>query len=75
VQVEAVAKFAGIGLSAIDIRYSAQVKSPAPASDSARLLRETDALAEVHNTVRAGVPVRLLPESARRIGPQGAGSR
>jgi uncharacterized OsmC-like protein len=62
VQVEAVAEFAGIGLSATDIRYRAQVKSPAPASDIARLLRETDAVAEVHNTVRAGVPVRLLPE-------------
>lgn len=30
--------------------------------DIARLLRETDAVAEVHNTLRKGVPVQLLTQ-------------
>ncbi|MNY44909.1 OsmC-like protein [compost metagenome] len=58
-RVEASAEFAGIGLAARDIRYSAAILSTAPPEDIARLLRETDAVAEVHNTIRAGVPVIL----------------
>jgi organic hydroperoxide reductase OsmC/OhrA len=50
-EVEASAEFPGVGLAATNIRYRAEV---------AKLLRETDAVAEVHNTVRAGVPVELL---------------
>jgi organic hydroperoxide reductase OsmC/OhrA len=62
VEVEATAEFPGIGLAATNIRYRATVSSPASASEIARLLRETDAVAEVHNTIRAGVPVqRVLP--------------
>ena len=60
VEVEALAEFAGIGLAASNIRYRASVKSPDSAEAVARLLRETDAVAEVHNTLRQGVPVRLL---------------
>lgn len=59
VEVEATANFPGIGLAATEIRYCAQVDSPAGAEAIARLLQETDAVAEVHNTVRAGVPVEL----------------
>ncbi len=59
VEVEASADFPGIGLAATNIRYHAQVHSPAPAAQIERLLRETDAVAEVHNTLRAGVPVTL----------------
>lgn len=61
-QVEATAEFPGVGLAATNIRYRAAVKSSASAEAIAQLLRETDAVAEVHNTVRAGVPVELLPE-------------
>jgi organic hydroperoxide reductase OsmC/OhrA len=57
--VEASAEFAGIGLAATDIRYRATVESTASTADIERLLRETDAVAEIHNTVRAGVPVTL----------------
>lgn len=60
VEVEACAEFPGIGLAATNISYRAHVHSSAPAADIQRLLRETDAVAEVHNTVRAGVPVRLV---------------
>ncbi len=64
VEVQAQATFAGIGLAASDISYSARVQSNASDTDIERLLRETDAVAEVHNTVRAGVPVRLRHDSA-----------
>jgi len=60
-QVEAVAEFEGVGVAARNIRYKASVQSSASPDDIARLLRETDAVAEVHNTLRAGVPVELLP--------------
>lgn len=59
-EVEASAEFAGVGLAASHITYRAKVTSPAPPSDIERLLRETDAVAEVHNTVRAGVPVQRV---------------
>jgi organic hydroperoxide reductase OsmC/OhrA len=61
-EVEATAEFPGVGLAATHIRYRAVVKSSASAQAIAQLLRETDAVAEVHNTVRAGVPVELLRE-------------
>jgi organic hydroperoxide reductase OsmC/OhrA len=57
--VQASAEFAGVGLAASDIRYTAAIRSAASAEDIARLLRETDAVAEVHNTIRTGVPVLL----------------
>jgi len=60
VEVEARADFPGVGLAATNICYHAVVKSSASAEAIAQLLRETDAVAEVHNTVRAGVPVELL---------------
>lgn len=58
--VEATAEFPGVGMAATNIRYRAVVKSSASAEAISQLLRETDAVAEVHNTVRAGVPVELL---------------
>ena len=60
VEVEATALFPGIGLAATDIRYRVRVDSPADAATVANLIRHTDAVAEVHNTLRAGVPVTLL---------------
>ena len=60
VEVEAGAEFPGVGLAATDIRYRVHVSSPASSSVVAQLVRETDSVAEVHNTVRAGVPVELV---------------
>ncbi len=60
VEVEAMARFDGVGLAASDIRYRVCVDSPADAAAVADLIRHTDAVAEVHNTVRAGVPVVLV---------------
>jgi organic hydroperoxide reductase OsmC/OhrA len=58
-EVEASADFPGVGLAATNIRYRVRVESSASEADVARLVRETDAVAEVHNTLRAGVPVEL----------------
>jgi organic hydroperoxide reductase OsmC/OhrA len=63
VEVEATADFPGVGLAATDIRYRAKVSSPAAPTAIAELLRQTDAVAEVHNTVRTGVPVTLVADS------------
>jgi organic hydroperoxide reductase OsmC/OhrA len=60
-EVEASAEFPGVGLAATNIRYRAKIESSAPPDEVARLLRETDAVAEVHNTLRVGVPVELIP--------------
>jgi organic hydroperoxide reductase OsmC/OhrA len=60
VEVEALATFAGVGLAASEVRYRAKVESTASPELVAQLLRETDAVAEVHNTLRKGVPVQLL---------------
>ncbi len=61
-QVEATAEFPGVGLAATNIRYRAIVQSSASAEVLAQLLRETDAVAEVHNTLRAGIPVELVSQ-------------
>ncbi|HEY9109969.1 MAG TPA: OsmC family protein [Roseateles sp.] len=61
VEVEASAEFDGIGLAARDVRYRARVESPASPELIEQLLRETDAVAEVHNTLRAGAQVHRLP--------------
>ena len=63
-EVEANADFEGVGLAAKNIRYRARVVSSAPAAEVTRLLRETDAVAEIHNTLRASTMVRLEPWSA-----------
>jgi len=61
VEVEASADFEGVGLAAKNIGYRARVVSSSSDAEVARLLRETDAVAEIHNTLRAGVAVRLEP--------------
>jgi organic hydroperoxide reductase OsmC/OhrA len=72
VEVEASAEFPGIGLAATNVRYRARVSSSASPHDVATLLRVTDAVAEVHNTLRAGVAVHLESTptaSAHQPGP------
>ena len=59
VEVKASAEFPGIGLAATNIVYHAKVSSRAAPAEIAELLRVTDAVAEIHNTVRSGVPVTL----------------
>ena len=61
VEVEASADFDGIGLAARNVEYRARIASPASPEQIEQLLGETDAVAEVHNTLRAGAAVRRLP--------------
>lgn len=59
VVVEVAAEFGARGEPARRITYSARVESDAPAADIETLLRETDAVAEVQNTLRTGIAVDL----------------
>jgi uncharacterized OsmC-like protein len=61
VEVEASAEFAGIGLAATNVSYRARVESAAPPDQIVQLLRETDAVADVHNTLRSPIAVTLVP--------------
>jgi uncharacterized OsmC-like protein len=59
-EVVATAQFNEVGLAAESVTYSARVDSSAPPAELERLLSETDRLAEIHNTLRAGCPVRRV---------------
>ena len=67
VEVEASALFPTAGAAATGIRYRAKVSSPAPASAVADLLRHTDSVSEVHNTIRAGAAVTLVTETRGEV--------
>ena len=59
VAVDVVSEFGAAGEPARRIRYSANVESDASPAEIAALLQHTDAVAEVHNTLRAGIAVEL----------------
>ncbi len=59
-EVVAKGQFNGVGLAAEAVTYAARVDSSASAEDLERLLRETDRLAEIHNTLRAGCSVQRV---------------
>ena len=60
-EVVAKAQFNGVGLAAQAVTYAARVESPsASAEELEQLLRETDRLAEIHNTLRAGCSVQRI---------------
>lgn len=67
VEVEVTGHFDGPGEPAKDIRYTAAVRSSGRRDDVLALMRHTDTVAEIHNTLRLGMPVVLaaceaLPE-------------
>ena len=70
VEVEAMAEFPGVGMAAENVRYRAKVSSPAPAGAIAELLRQTDAVAEVHNTLRSATAVTLVAQASVAEGPE-----
>jgi uncharacterized OsmC-like protein len=65
IEVEVSGSFGGEGVIAYGIRYRPRVKSPAPSAQVEELLRFTDTVAEIQNTLRAGVPVELSLEAER----------
>ena len=77
VEVEAQARFPGRGVGAADVRYSAKVASAAPAEAVHKLLRDTDDVAEIHRSLRAGTSVGFevpVPRPQRHAAPADAGA-
>ena len=59
-EVEVQGLFGRRGEPAREIRYSVRASSPDDATEVASLLRMTDTVAEVQNTLRLGLPVELI---------------
>ena len=59
VEVEVTGTFGNPGEPARDIRYRVQVHANAPQSTIDDLIRATDSVTEIQNTLRAGCAVRL----------------
>jgi organic hydroperoxide reductase OsmC/OhrA len=60
VRVEVSGTFGSPGDPARDISYRVQVQANAPQATIDELIRRTDALTEIQNTLRSGCAVRLL---------------
>ncbi|GAB3837706.1 OsmC family protein [Hymenobacter jeollabukensis] len=59
VRVECTGEFGAAGEAGRHFQYRAHVEAGAPAADIEALLRHTDQVAEVHNTLRQGLAVTL----------------
>jgi uncharacterized OsmC-like protein len=64
VEVRVETEFGGPGEPARLFTYSARVESDVPAAEIEALLRHTDRVAEVQNTLRAGAAVELRTQGA-----------
>jgi uncharacterized OsmC-like protein len=64
VEVEVEGIFGAEGEGAREIRYWANVDADAPPHEVLELMRHTDTVAEIHNTLRAGTPV-VFTDGAR----------
>ena len=60
IEVEASGEFNAEGGSGENISYTAKVVADASPEEIDDLIRHTDTVAEVHNTLRKGVAVRLI---------------
>lgn len=65
VEVEVSAVFGGAGEPAREISYRVVIAADAPEAEVRRLAEHTDAVAEIHNTLRLGIPVRLETVTVR----------
>ncbi|MFC5408754.1 OsmC family protein [Larkinella bovis] len=59
VEVEVTGEFGAEGEPGFNFQYKAQVTSDAPAADIEELIRYTDQVAEIQNTLRKGVTITL----------------
>lgn len=64
VEVDVRGKFGDPGEPATNIRYSAMVTASVPEAVIVDLMRHTDTVAEIHNTLRAGASVELVAVTA-----------
>jgi organic hydroperoxide reductase OsmC/OhrA len=69
VEVEVEGDFAAEGTPAQNITYCARVAAQAPEEDIRALIQDTDRMAEIQNTLRAGTPVLLTQVEALPTGP------
>lgn len=60
VMVDASAEFLSEGSSGLNFIYQAKIEGDASDDELARLIKHTDAVAEIQNTLRAGVNVSLI---------------
>jgi organic hydroperoxide reductase OsmC/OhrA len=67
VEVEVTGSFGAEGEGAQGIRYRASVDARAPRDEVLALMRHTDAVAEIHNTLRSSTPVVLSECDAREV--------
>jgi uncharacterized OsmC-like protein len=58
--VEASAEFSAAGEPGYNIQYKARLEGDASDEELAELIRHTDQVAEIHNTLRSGVKVSLV---------------
>ena len=69
VEVEVDAEFGGVGEPARRISYRTAISADAPDDVVRQLAEHTDRVAEVHNTLRLGMPVQLDRVSIGPVGP------
>ena len=72
VEVEVAGEFGGEGEPAQDIRYAANVVAKAPENEILELMRHTDTVAEIQNTLRRASSVVLIKCEARDSQPADA---
>lgn len=68
VTVRVRSEFAGPGDPARDIGYDVEVTATGGEAQIRDLIRHTDAVAEIHNTIRLGMPVLLEDVQIRSVG-------
>lgn len=67
VEVEVSGQFGAEGEPAREITYRAWVDGKAPRENLLELMRHTDTVAEIQNTIRLGLPVVLAECTAREV--------
>lgn len=60
VKVEVFCEFGEVGQPGFNFRYQARVEGDANDEELARLIRHTDQVSEIQNTLRIAVPIELI---------------
>jgi uncharacterized OsmC-like protein len=66
VEVEVTSEFGPEGQAGRNFRYKPTIKSKATPQQIQELIRHTDAVAEIHNTLRQGANIQLVEEEIGR---------
>ncbi|MGM9509429.1 OsmC family protein [Larkinella sp. GY13] len=60
VEVVCTGRFGGVGEPGTNFQYKARVVSDAPSDEIDALIKHTDRIAEIHNTLRHGLSITLV---------------